>query len=174
MPPEDFSLDERRPCFKKLDDGRVPVPVQLVPAWAKGQKPADLCLVPLTWRRELEGLPSANRLDCWYLWRSADVPTAEWSLDPRPVMDQKIDDPETLVRLQLLVFKAEIKLHKKQHRLECATLLGSLAARSDDYSGGVWIVPECEGSISIWANIAFQLYHGQTWSAGESSPASVT
>jgi hypothetical protein len=160
MPPEGFPPNDKGPCFRKLDDERLPIPKELVPEWAKGQQPSELRLIPLIWRRDLGGLSPTNQLDCWYLWNSDNIPTVEWKLDPRRVIQHKVEDQEILMRLQLLIFDADIKIHKYQHRLNCALLLSSLAARSDDGAGGVWIVPEYDGSISVWANTAFQLYHG--------------
>ena len=157
MLPDGSSPADKRPCFKRLDEGRLIIPVESVPDWAKGQHPVGLRMVPLVWKRSLPELPPTNRLDCWYLWNPA-IACAEWELDPQRIIDQQISNAALQARLEFLIFEAAISTLTRTHRLQCANLLPSLGARSQE---GAWIVPERDGSISVWADGAFQLYHSR-------------
>jgi hypothetical protein len=114
-------------------------------------------MIPLGWKRSIEPLPYGNRLDCWYLW-NAEIRDDAWQLDPQRIVDGKIANAEEQARLEFLIFEAEIETQTRSHRLHCPSLLASLAAKSQ---GGTWVVPELDGSISVWADTAFQLYHGR-------------
>jgi len=60
------------------------------------------------------------------------------------------------VRHEILVYEAEFDTHTGSHRLHCPNLMASLAVKGD---GGVWLRPDRDGSISVWADPGFQLYH---------------
>jgi hypothetical protein len=149
--------EPRRPTLKKVEKGRVLVPIECVPEWAKGQHPGGLRIVPLHWKRPLDPLPSNHWLDCWYLW-NPEVEVTNWQFNPQTVLDGKIEDEEDRFRLELLIFPADWDTQTKSHRLHCPGLLHSLALKGQ---GAVWVVPERDGSISIWADSTFGLYHGR-------------
>jgi hypothetical protein len=149
--------DERKPAFKNLDKARAIIPAECIPLWAKGEIPDSLFMVPLHWRRSLEPLPQTHWLDCWYLWNPATEPES-WEFHPSRVNDQKVWVEEEQFRLSLLIFKAKIETQTRSHRLHCPHLLSSLAQKG---AGGIWVRPERDDSISIWADPTFQLYHGR-------------
>lgn len=144
------------PERKRVESSRVVVPVEYVPVWAKGGMPDDLRMVPLIWRRTVQ-LPPAYRLDAWYLWNSV-AKTTDWVLDPTTVTEHRVSDPEAQFRLKLLVYDADFDTKTRSHRLGASGLLSSLALKSE---GSLWVVPEPDGSISIWTDIAYQLYFAQ-------------
>ncbi len=155
MSPLPSHIEPQKPARKRVDGGRVLIPIGCVPLWAKGQHPASLRMVPLVWKRSLDPLPDEHRLDCWYLWNTG-LADDEWQVNANGLL-RGTNNSSQSARLNLLIYDAAIESQTGSHRLH-SHVLTSIGAQTTPCA---WIVPETNGSISVWSDIAFQLYFGR-------------